>query len=169
MVVQPDPDNAACLLGHLASANPHAQAMLVSDSTLVLQGAHGYVSPAWYVSGLPLVPTWNYRVAHLTGRAEQVADEALDALLAQLVSRFEGKEGWRMTAVPEKALAAMRRGIVGFRFRPQRVEVKNKLSQNRLPEDVVGVMTALTQEGSPESLRLAAAMREALKPGRRGG
>jgi transcriptional regulator len=81
------------------------------------------------------------RAAHATGRL------------------LEGADGWTPAALPAAALAAMQRAIVGFRLRVTRWEVKEKLSQNRKPEDVAAVIAAL-QAGDGEQRQLAARMAE---------
>lgn len=156
LVLLPDPQDPDCLLGHLAAANGHSQALLQAPSVAIFHGEHDYISPAWYLTA-GMVPTWNYRVAHAHGQAQVLAGDALTALLQQLVTHFEGTDGWNMDAVPDKALAAMQRAIVGFRLRVARWEVKEKLSQNRAPQDVASVIAAL-QAGSPVQQQLAARM-----------
>jgi len=156
VVLLPDPQQPDCLLGHLARANPHAQLLFDQDSVAVFSGVHGYVSPRWYVSD-GMVPTWNYRVAHAHGRAEPVAGAELAALLQQLAVHFEGEAGWQTTDLPAAAMEAMQRGIVGFRLRVTRWDVKAKLSQNRLSQDRQGVIAALEQ-GDEAARQLAAAM-----------
>lgn len=156
LVLLPDPLHPDCLLGHLARANPHAEVLFGQDSVAVFSGVHGYVSPRWYVSD-GMVPTWNYRVAHAHGRAEPVAGDELSALLQQLAHHFEGAQGWSTDAMPAAAMAAMQRGIVGFRLRVSRWDVKAKLSQNRLPQDRQGVISKL-EEGDAAARQLAAAM-----------
>ena len=156
VVLLPDPQHPDCLLGHLARANPHAGVLFAQDSVAVFAGAHGYVSPRWYVSD-GMVPTWNYRVAHAHGRAEPVDGALLGELLSQLARHFEGPDGWSADAMPPAAMAAMQRGIVGFRLQVARWEVKAKLSQNRLPQDRQGVIQTL-ERGDEAARQLAAAM-----------
>lgn len=152
----PDPQDPDCLLGHLAAANGHSAALLQAPSVAIFHGEHDYISPRWYVSP-GMVPTWNYRVAHAHGQAEAVSGDELTALLTQLAARFEGPGGWTQAAVPEKALAAMQRAIVGFRLRVTRWDVKEKLSQNRTPQDINAVIAAL-QAGNAGQQQLAARM-----------
>ncbi|MFC3627457.1 FMN-binding negative transcriptional regulator [Vogesella amnigena] len=159
LVLLPDPQQPDCLLGHLAAANGHSQAVLQAPSVAIFHGEHDYISPRWYATP-GMVPTWNYRVAHAHGQASMVDGAELPALLRQLAARFEGAEGWNMDTVPEKALAAMQRAIVGFRLRVARWEVKEKLSQNRTPQDVAGAVQAL-QTGSPAQQQLATRMQAA--------
>jgi Putative FMN-binding domain len=41
---------------------------------LIVQGAHGYISPRWYAPGATRAPTWNFTTAHCYG-VPQVLDE----------------------------------------------------------------------------------------------
>jgi len=57
------------LTTHLARANPHWQAIERQPRCrLIVQGAHGYVSPQWYATK-ESVPTWDYEVVHVEGTA----------------------------------------------------------------------------------------------------
>ena len=161
LVLLPDPGQPGCLLGHLAAANGHSQALLQAPSVAIFQGEHGYISPRWYHSS-GMVPTWNYRVAHAQcGPAQQISGDELYTLLAQLSARFEGPGGWSPEAVPAQAMAAMQRGIVGFRLPVIQWQCKEKLSQNRSLADRHGVIAALTS-GRPDEQQLAACMQAAL-------
>ena len=56
------------LLGHVARANRHWQAFDGQQEALaIFHGPHAYISPSWYASSSPAVPTWNYAVAHVYG------------------------------------------------------------------------------------------------------
>ncbi|MGL6044990.1 MAG: FMN-binding negative transcriptional regulator [Vogesella sp.] len=161
LVLLPDPGQPDCLLGHLAAANGHSQALLHAPSVAIFQGEHGYISPRWYHSS-GMVPTWNYRVAHAhCSPAEQISGDELYTLLAQLSARFEGPDGWSPQAVPAHAMAAMQRAIVGFRLHVTQWQCKEKLSQNRSLADRRGVIAALAS-GGPDDQQLAACMQAAL-------
>ncbi len=161
LVLLPDPSRPDCLLGHLAAANGHCQALLQAPSVAVFQGEHGYISPRWYQSS-GMVPTWNYRVAHAQcAVAQQVSGDELYTLLAQLSARFEGPDGWSPEAVPAQAMAAMQRAIVGFRLPVIQWQCKEKLSQNRSLADRHSVIAALAS-GQPDEQQLAACMQAVL-------
>ncbi|WP_197081376.1 FMN-binding negative transcriptional regulator [Chromobacterium sp. LK1] len=154
-----DPEQPDCLLGHLARANPHSQALLRGRSVALFHGEHGYVSPAWYAAGGAQVPTWNYRVAHAHGVVEEMEGTALLRQLELQVRRFEGESGWRLPS-ESAAIQAMQRAIVGFRLRVERWDLKEKLSQNRSAADQDGVVAALERIGGDDGA-LARAMRAA--------
>lgn len=159
LVLLADPEQPDCLLGHLARANPHSQALLRGRSVALFHGEHGYVSPAWYAAGGAQVPTWNYRVAHAHGVAEEMEGAALLRQLERQVRRFEGESGWRLPS-ENAAIQAMQRAIVGFRLRVERWDLKEKLSQNRSAADQDGVVAALERIGGDDGA-LARAMRAA--------
>jgi transcriptional regulator len=145
------------LEGHWARANPqsrHAGAALA-----IVLGAHAYISPSWYPDPSQHVPTWNYTVAHLHGRLEifDTAD-ALQALVAELSEKYESAVGsdWRF---PEAAPGSVDelRGIVGFRLRVERWQIKAKLNQNHPEENVRGAAAALAAQGG-QAAEVAAMM-----------
>ncbi|MBL8218650.1 MAG: FMN-binding negative transcriptional regulator [Bryobacterales bacterium] len=60
--------------GHLAKGNPQLACFDGEQQTLmVFRGPHAYISPAWYATE-QAVPTWNFAVVHVTGRARVVDD-----------------------------------------------------------------------------------------------
>ncbi|HQT26246.1 MAG TPA: FMN-binding negative transcriptional regulator [Burkholderiales bacterium] len=117
------------LLGHLAKANPQWQ-HFGNEVLAVFQGPHAYVSPSWYAS--PGVPTWNYAVVHMKGKARLLEEKALQALLERMTKIHEsGMENpWKPDLDEErrKRLLGM---IAGFEIEITEVRAKFKLSQNR--------------------------------------
>jgi transcriptional regulator len=152
--------------GHWARPNPqagHAGRML-----MIVHGPHAYVSPGWYPDKetAARVPTWNYAVAHLHGSVETFEDEAaLADLVDRLSRRFEPTVGndWRFE--PERAdHRSQLRGIVGFRFRPVRIDLKFKLSQNHPPANRQAVIDAMDARDDRDARAIAHLMR-AREPG----
>ncbi len=93
------------LSGHLARANPQAQASDLSlPAVAIFQIADAYVSPSWYASKAEhgrVVPTWNYSVVHARGRLELFDDR-------------EGAAGGGRGA-DRPARTALRRAVAGER------------------------------------------------------
>lgn len=149
------------LIGHLARANPHAEALRAAPTALaIFHGPHAYVSPAGYTSS-PNVPTWNYGVVHVTGAVEVIDDrDTLARFVAALTARFEAERDppWRLEGGPyvERLLGA----IVGVRLTPARIETKLKLGQNKSRADREGVIAALSATGRAEDAACAALMAE---------
>jgi transcriptional regulator len=149
------------LLGHLARANPHAEALDGREALAIFSGPHGYVSPRWYAAA-PAVPTWNYVAVHVHGRARVVRDKArLVELVDTLSRRYEGDGPWSVAGLPERFLAGMVEGIVGLEIDIERIDAKFKLSQNRPPADRRNVIAELERGGDAA---LAAAMRRFAPP-----
>ena len=147
--------------GHWARPNP--QAGHVGRALLIVHGPHAYVSPGAYPDKetAARVPTWNYAVAHLRGALDVFEDEAaLADLVTRLSDRFEAAIGrdWRFDAGRED-LRRQLRGIVGFRFVPQRIDIKLKLSQNHPPANRLAVREDLAARDDAGARAIAALMR----------
>jgi transcriptional regulator len=150
--------------GHWAKPNP--QSGHDSPVLLIVHGPHHYVSPGWYPDkeAAARVPTWNYVVAHLHGRLQRFTDAAeLADLVSRLSVRFEASvdQDWRFE--PERAdHLAQLRGIVGFRFEPQAIALKAKLSQNHPAANVAAAADALDALGHGDAAEIARGMRDRL-------
>jgi len=146
--------------GHWARPNP--QATHDGPALMIVHGPHAYVSPGWYPDKIEAarVPTWNYATAHLRGRLERFDDEAA---LADLVARtsdvFEARVGgdWHFEPDDDRQRRQLR-GIVGFRFHVEAVEIKHKLSQNHPAANRSAVADALSA-GDTNAREIAAMMR----------
>lgn len=150
--------------GHWAKPNP--QARHTGDALLIVHGPHAYVSPGWYPDKHEAgrVPTWNYAVAHLHGRLETFDDESsLADLVSRLSRHFEAKVGsdWEFDPADARQHALLR-GIVGFRFVPDRVDIKLKLSQNHPLANRRAVIDALSSQEGDDTCAVAALMRATL-------
>lgn len=149
------------LEGHWARPNPQAAG---GPALVIVHGPHAYVSASWYQDKAQAarVPTWNYAVAHLHGRLEPFHDEdALADLVDRLSRRFEARAGgdWRFDRHDPRERAQLR-GIVGFRFRAERIEMKFKLSQNHPAANVAAVIAALERQPDAGAHATAALMRD---------
>ncbi|GAA3917879.1 FMN-binding negative transcriptional regulator [Luteimonas lutimaris] len=147
--------------GHWARPNP--QARHDGAALVIVHGPHAYVSPGWYPDKeeQARVPTWNYVVAHLHGTLERFEDEAgLADLVMRLSDRFEQALGSDWAFEPEREDHRVQlRGIVGFRFVPERIELKSKLSQNHPEANRRSVADALRALPDPGANAIAALMR----------
>lgn len=152
------------IVGHVGRPDDLIHGMGKRELLVVFQGPHGYVSPGWY-GDVPAVPTWNYTAVHLAGVPEILSDEENLVVLDQLVERFESgmpepRLMWERPNEPAfiQRLAA---GTVGFRLSPTRVVAKRKLSQNKPPETIETVISALSSDGPYSNPALAEEMRRA--------
>lgn len=138
------------LRAHLARANPQWKAFDGSESLVIFQGAHAYISPTWYETH-PSVPTWNYATVHVYGVPQIVDDaETIHTSLADLVENHEhGRDpAWQMQ-LPDDYYAKMVQSIVVFEIPISRVEGKFKLSQNRSETDQLSVIAHLSASSDP--------------------
>jgi transcriptional regulator len=155
-----EPGPHGSLIGHMARANPHWSHFGSGAALAIFHGPHAYVSPSWYAQPAIQVPTWNYAVVHVHGRAEIVADRAATlATLQQMVTRFEGGRAapWRLQLEGAR-LDAMVGAIVAFEIEIERIDAKFKLSQNRDEADRRRVALALRNEGYADATATAAWM-----------
>jgi transcriptional regulator len=154
------------LTGHLARNNTQWRDTR-GEVLVIVRGPDAYVSPSWYASKAEhgrVVPTWDYVLAHVHGELIVHSDaDWLAAHVARLTAAHEGArpEPWAVTDAPAPFIAGQLRAIVGVEVRISRIEAKWKLSQNRRPADVDGVVAGLTADGR---LDVAAAVDEA-RPG----
>lgn len=150
--------------GHWARPNP--QARHAGPALVIVHGPHAYVSPGWYADKeeAARVPTWNYAVAHLHGTLESTEDTGrLASIVDRLSQENEARVGndWRFGHDRDDHVRQLR-GIIGFRFTTERVELKFKLSQNHPVANVEGAAAALQQLGGEDNVALADLMRERL-------
>ena len=157
-------DDRVLIEGHWAKPNPQARHQ--GMATLIVHGPHAYISPGWYPDKeeASRVPTWNYAVAHLSGTLEVSDDEAfLASIVDRLSQRHEAEvaSDWRYEHERESHRSQLR-GIIGFRFVPQRIELKFKLSQNHPMENVRSAAAELMQQPDSHSHEIAVLMLDRL-------
>ncbi|NIK55441.1 FMN-binding negative transcriptional regulator [Kribbella shirazensis] len=151
------------LLGHLARNNEHWRRTVIGDALVIMRGPDAYVSPTWYASKRDhgrVVPTWNYITAHVHGTMTVYDDPAwVEDVVRRLSDQHEAgrAEPWSVDDAPAKYVSGQLRAIVGVEIAIKRIEAKFKLSQNRSPADVDGVIDGLRADGENRS---AAAVEE---------
>jgi transcriptional regulator len=164
-------DGGECgvLRGHLARANPHWRAIGEGAEALVIFGGpSAYISPSWYPSKAEhgrVVPTWNYMVAHVTGRVRAIDDAAwLRGLVTRLTAVHEAgrSDPWEVSDAPARYLDGMVKAIVGVELEIGRIEGKWKLGQNRPAADRAGMAEGLAAEPGAGAAAVAAAIRDSL-------
>jgi transcriptional regulator len=166
-LLDPTRGDHGTLRAHVARANPIWQHFGDDPALVIFWGPHAYVSPDWYVSE-GLVPTWNYVAVHAQG-VPSIVDklDEVEALLADLSAASEEslapKPPWTMDRVPADQRTALMRGIVAFEIPITHLEAKQKLSQNRTPDDIAGVAAGLRQTGGDANTTVAALMEKAAR------
>ena len=153
--------NQVELRGHWARANPQSR----HDGTakVLVDGPHGYVSASWYPDkeAASRVPTWNYAAAELRGQLQRFDDtDELAQLVSDIGDRFEASVGQDWQFEPQRDDHRRQlRGIIGFRFQVEQVQLKLKLSQNHPEANQQAVIAELEKLGTPHFTELAQWMR----------
>jgi transcriptional regulator len=154
------------LTGHFARPNPHWQLDHTRHASVAMfHGPHAYISPSWYRSGSPAVPTWNYTAVHAWGKLQLLPDPAdVAAVLARTEEAYDSPlpSPWK-NALPREVMEKLVASVVAFRMPIDRLEGKFKLGQNRAVADQVGAVEALEASGEAESEALAAFARQQLQ------
>ena len=153
------------LLGHIAMQNPQWSTAIADFPGLaIVHGPQAYISPSWYQSTKEhgrTVPTWNYTTVHFTGKLTFHQDSGwLRDLVTRLTERYEAgrPERWWVSDAPEKFIEGQLRAIVGVEMAIDQIEAKEKLSQNRTPQDRANVIVALGSEPDPQAHEIAGLM-----------
>ncbi|HEY3383444.1 MAG TPA: FMN-binding negative transcriptional regulator [Vicinamibacterales bacterium] len=143
------------LVGHLARANAHAQALAAAQApTLaIFEGPYTYVTPSWY-PGRDMPSTYYYTAVHCYGHVRLQSDAELEASLGTLVARMEAPipNGWSLGEIPRSEVTRRLPAIVGFELEIERLEGKFKLGQDEPRRDALAVAGRL-DEGTEPSLR----------------
>ena len=144
------------LHGHLARNNDQWKLSAAGESLAIVRGPDAYISPGWYAAKAEhgrVVPTWNYVTAHVYGRLV-VHDDPVwtEDLVRRLTLKHEAYRDhpWSVDDAPRQFVEGQLRAIVGVELEITRIEAKAKLSQNRPPADVEGVIAGLRERGDTE-------------------
>ena len=148
---------------HLAKANSQWRMLEGQDVLIVFQGVDAYVSPQWYESKREhgrVVPTWNYVMAQVRGRATVIHDrDWLRHLVGKLTDHHEkdvaGGTAWRVSDAPADYIEGQLKGIVGVEIAVAQITGKWKVSQNRPAADRQGVAAGLAAQGSDIAVAMA--------------
>ena len=167
---EPDEGPEGTLYAHMARSNPQwrdfaALAAAGQEALVVFQGPHSYISPTWYATKQPTVPTWNYVAVHACGLPEIIeAPAAARALIERLVARQEAglTPPWSTAGLSEKFMEGMLRGLVAFRIPVARLEATAKLSQNKTAGQLAAATAVLEGAEAPPARETGAWMRRAL-------
>lgn len=156
------------IVSHVGRPDERAHELGEHEVLVIIQGAHGYVSPGWYEDD-EFVPTWNHATAHLYGTPEILSDDENFQVLSNLVDHFEKRMPEPVSLqIDEEAARHIATGTIGIRIRVTRFDARLKLSQNKSPEVVERIIGALEGDGPYSSAPLAAEMRRFYENGHGG-
>ena len=153
----PEEGEHGALHGHLARNNAQWKHEALGEALVIVRGpGDAYITPGWYASKVEhgrVVPTWNYVTAHVYGRFVVHDDPAwTEDLVRRLTTKHEAyrEHPWSVDDAPRPFIEGQLRAIVGVELQVTRIEAKAKLSQNRPPADVEGVIAGLRERGDKE-------------------
>ena len=150
------------LLGLIALQNDQWREPAIGETLAIVRGPDAYITPSWYAAKREhgrVVPTWNYTLIHAYGRLVIHEDAAwLEANVRRLVEAHEAERDhpWGVDDAPRPYVEGQLRAIVGVELLIDRIEAKDKLSQNRSEADIDGVIAGLEADGEQD---VSAAMR----------
>jgi len=146
---------------HVGRPDEEAHGFGRREILLIVQGAHGYVSPSWYAPGATRAPTWNFTVAHCYGVPEILCEDANLRRLARLMEHFERHVAQPMTLDLDWG-TPVAKGTVGIRLPITHFQCKVKMSQDKDRATQRQVMQALRAPGPYHQPQLAYEMQRAL-------
>lgn len=139
-------ENPLLLSSHLAMANPHGKTLRnETQVTVVFNGPHAYVSPTLYDSQQN-VPTWNYIAVHAHGKIQLCSEEEKDILLKKMIASFEPAYKKQFHALSDKYLDPMKKAILAFKVKIDKLEGKFKLSQNKSAVEIERIRDHFAQD-----------------------
>ena len=155
---RPEGGGHGSLHGHLARNNAQWKLPARGEALAIVRGPDAYISPSFYAESKPahgrVVPTWNYVTAHVYGSLIVHDDAAwTESVVRRLTAKHEALSAhpWSVDDAPRAFIEGQLRAIVGVELVISRIEAKAKLSQNRPPADVSGVIAGLRYRGDPAS------------------
>lgn len=141
------------MIGHLARGNEQWSLKTNQESLFISTTMDSYISPTWYQSKLEhgkVVPTWDYLLAHIYG--ELVIHDDVEWLRSTVTELTDINERsrlnpWKLVDAPEDYVTGQLRAIVGVELLVSRIEISFKMSQNKTPADLDGVLAGLSADG----------------------
>jgi transcriptional regulator len=124
------------------------------------------VTPSWYATKQEtgkVVPTWNYAIVQVRGRAVVRPDpEWLKTQVGALTDLHEAGRShpWAVGDAPERYIDMQLRAIVGLEIDIRDIRGKWKVSQNRPVADREGVAEGLSSSAQEHERLMAGLVRE---------
>lgn len=164
-------DDVSLVRAHFAKANPHWRHIDGCQALLIVPTVDAYVSPRWYPSKAEhgkVVPTSNYELIHVHGVVEIHHDadwkrNVVNDLTRENEDRVDDPElaePWAVSDAPVSFIDSQLKAIVGIEFRVERVEAKQKMSQNKLEQDRLGAIDGLGRSQNSDDVETSNRMRD---------
>jgi transcriptional regulator len=162
-VVLEETESGISIVSHVGRPDERLHELGEHEILVIIQGPHGYISPAWYGND-EFVPTWNHATVHLYGTPELLSDDENFRVLGDLVDHFEKRRPDPVSlSIDETAARHIATGTVGIRVRVTRFDARLKLSQNKAPEVVERIIERLDNDEQYAQPALADEMRRVHK------
>lgn len=140
------------LRSHIAKQNPQWNNFEKAEQLLVIfNGPHTYISSSWYDH--VNVPTWNYIAVHVYGKPRILNEEETIGVLTRLVNRYENasEKPFKMAHLSDDYLQSHLKALVAFEISIDRIDAKQKLSQNRNEHNYDLVLNELEKRDDAQS------------------
>jgi transcriptional regulator len=158
-------DDATILRGHFARANQQWKRVDTSIEALACwRGPDTYISPSLYPTKQEhgkVVPTWNFITIQVRGTVIIHDDRQwVEQLVRSLTAQHEATSAvpWSIDDAPRDYIDSMLAAIVGVELQITSIEAKWKLSQNKTPLEIAGVIGGLQNSTARGGKEIAAAM-----------
>jgi transcriptional regulator len=146
-------ENNIILFSHMSKANEQWKAFSEKQVLVIFSEPHAYISPKLYEKKQN-VTTWNYISVHAYGKINRLNtdEQKLDVLHKQM-QFFEADYLEQFNSLDKKYVDGLLKGIVAFEIIVRVLQSKEKLNQNKSPEDRLNVKKYL--EDSGDDLKIA--------------
>ncbi len=123
------------LVGHIDKNNPQVDSLQnETEVTLIFNGPNTYISPSIYTT--EQLPTWNYIIVHITGKASAITDpEKAKQTLVRMSSFLEGPKHNYSLEMNNPKMDKLINYIQAFEIDITNWEGKFKLSQDKCEQD----------------------------------
>jgi transcriptional regulator len=143
---------------HLAKANPQGKSLETQVALIIFSEPHAYISPRYYEKDTN-VPTWNYVAVHAYGKPRLLATEEDNAnLLERTIKTYEAAYFSQWESFPADYRSNMIKGITGFEILVTDLQAKEKLSQNRTPNEREQIIAGLSDSADTSEQAIASFM-----------
>ncbi len=138
-------DNQIVLSSHMAKANDHWKHIVANDNLIIFSEPHAYISPKHY-NQTQNVPTWNYMSIHAYGKANVIegTDQVL-SVLEGMIDSFEEAYRAQWEKLSDEYKVKMANGVVAFEIIVDRMDHKEKLSQNKKENERQAIIESLSK------------------------
>jgi len=145
-------DGSHVIRTHLAKANLQWKHFTDGKEVLLIfSGPHTYISSSWYDH--VNVPTWNYIAVHVYGKVKILDDAAATAMLSRLVNRYEqaSENPFHISQLDAAFMRSHLKALVAIEISMDRIDTKEKLSQNRDAHNYQLILDALDKRTDEQS------------------